>query len=203
MAITWQQARDKVRGDLWKPGPSAIPDDVVDRAIHSSLLSLEQGRKWLWLENLLHTEPVEADTAVIKLPDDCRSVTSLSFQRQNETAFDPPLALIDLARARALASGSDGVIGWPSAFAFSSGQAYLDCTVAAGATFDLVYTARTPRDLASAVGADFNVTLDLHQDIVIAGAAANVAISFLKNEGEASRQQAKFTAGMLRLENEE
>jgi hypothetical protein len=81
--------------------------------------------------------------------------------------------------------------------------AYLDCTVAAGATFDLVYTARTPYDLSSALAASFNVTLNRFQDIVIAGAAASVALSYLKNEIEAGRQKAKFTSGLERLIDEE
>jgi hypothetical protein len=200
VAITWAEARAKVRGDLWKP---AIPDDVVDRAIHSSLLDLEAGRKWLWLENLVHTAAVLVDTAIINLPVDCRSVTTLSFQRQNETSYDPPLVMIQLATARALASGSNGTIGWPSGFAFSQGAAYLDCTVAAGATFDLVYTARTPYDLSSALAASFNLTLNRFQDIVIAGACASVALSYLKNEIEAGRQKAKFTSGLDRLIDEE
>jgi hypothetical protein len=48
--LSWSAARDKVRGDLWRKGTTAIPDDVVDRALHASILDIESRRKWQWLE---------------------------------------------------------------------------------------------------------------------------------------------------------
>lgn len=189
MAITWSDARTKVRGDLWKSA-SGVPDDVVDRALHSSLREIESKRNWLWLENITVSDALAVDSAIIALPSDMRSIRTLSFKRAGAVYMDPPLTRIELDVARTLATGVS--IGWPSGYAYSQGNAYLDCVAEAGSIFELVYTSRTPERLEDAIAAAYIPTLDLHQDLAIAGAAARVALSFLRDETNAGRQQAKF-----------
>jgi hypothetical protein len=198
LAINWSGARDKVRGDLWK-GASGVPDDVVDRAIHSVLLDLESKRRWLWLENIRHTEALSDATAILALPGDLRSVTTLSFQRSGQSFFDPPLERISVTQARMLASGGSG--GWPLSYGLSGNQAFLDSEAPAGSTFDLVYSSETPPVLEDAIAASTITTLNLHQAIIISGAAALVALGYLKDETNAGRHQAIYDKGVIRLED--
>lgn len=200
MTITWSGARDKVRGDLWRPGTSGVPDDVCDRSLHAALLDLESRRRWLWLENIFHTVTLPMATAIVDLPVDLRSVTSFALTEPGGRIW-PSLGVYPIGRIRELSS--IGRQGNPLLFALSNGDAYLDCAAPAGSSFDLVYTARTPQLLETAVAAASNLTLSLQQAIVIAGAAARVALTYLKNEAEAARQQVVFDRGVDRLMDEE
>ena len=188
---------DKVRGDLWRPGTSGVPDDVCDRALHASLLEIEAERRWLWLENIRHSADVDEEVAVIPLPPDLRSVTSLAMQL-DDGCLDAPLTTLPIGQIRFMASNQSGS-GWPRHYALTGGEAFLDCNVPAGTSFDLVYTAGTPERVEDAAAAATNTTLSLHQAIVIAGACASVALTYLKNEAEAARQQTFFTKALDRL----
>lgn len=200
MAISWSAARTKVRGDLWKSA-SGVPDDVVDRALHSSLREIESKRRWLWLEKVSLQAALVADANTIALPADLQSVETLSFQRADDDFFDPPLQRVLVTEARMLASSVS--FGWPSKYGLNGLTAYLDCTAPAGSRFDLVYNAKTPTRLEDAIAAASLVTLDLQQNMVIAGAAASVALSFLRDENNAGRHQAKFDRMLLALEDED
>lgn len=195
MPITWVNARAKVRGDLWRPGINGIPDDVCDRALHASLLELEAERRWLWLENIVTplTMSVEADH--IDAPLDLRSVTTLALL-QGATAYDV-LTVDTLARVRAEGRGSYST--WPSRYALSGGKFYFDATVPQDRQFELIYTARTPEDLDTAVAASSNVTLNLNQTAIIANACHYACLSYLKNDEEAARQRAVWARHLDRL----
>ena len=195
--LTWAAARDKVRGDLWRPGTSGIPEDVCDRALHASLLEVEQARRFVWLENVRQTVALVTAAAEFDVTD-FRSLASVS-PVGSDGSLDDALSLLSLGRVRILASDGPAT-GRPSNYAFTGAKVYLDVTAAAGSKFELIGFACTPDDLATAVaGGSTNVTLQLHQGIVIAGACAEVAGTFLKNEAEEQRQRRAFERRLERL----
>lgn len=201
MAITWSQARDKIRGDLWRT-PSGLPDDVLNRALHVAIQEIEAERKWLWLESLSESISILVATEKIDLPADCYAVSALSFQRNPGTQLEP-LAMHPLVYIRALASQPSSS-GYPAAFALNGNTAFLDRRVDVGSEFELIYTARTPEELSVAVAAgDTNKTLQQKEAIVLAGAAAHAATTFLRNQAEYARQRMAFENMMERLHNTE
>lgn len=201
MAITWQQARDKVRGDLWRPGTTGVPDDVCDRALHASLKNLEAERKWLWLETIKTTDPVVEDMNTIDAPA-WRALQSVAPISDAGVAQDP-LSIVTIGRILVLQKQLTAPTG-PSGYTFTGGKIYMDSPLAAGWSLQLVGTAKTPDDIDAAnAGAADNDTLQLHQTIIIAAACADVALTYLKNSDEASRQDAAYQRYLLRLENED
>ena len=202
MAVTWADARSKVRGDLWRPGTSGVPDDVCDRALHASLLEIEQARRFLWLENIRQTVALVVAAASFDVPPDFRSISSVAQIRTDGT-MDDALSLLSIARVRILASQRPAAV-WPSNYALSGGKVYLDGAVPVGTQFEVVGIFCTPDDIPTAIAAgSTNVTLQLHQGIVIAGACAEVALTYLKNEAEAGRQRAAFERRIERLGDRE
>lgn len=197
MALTWTDARSKVRGDLWRPGVSGVPDDVCDRALHASLLELEQERRFLFLENIRRTVALTEAAAVFDAPVDFRSIASIAQVQPDGKRLDA-LTSLPLPRVLILAS-SEPANAWPSNYAFNGGRIYLDGTVPAGTQFELVGIVSTPEDLDVAVAAVANLTLGLHQTTVIAGACAHVAATYLKNEAEEIRQRRVFDRGVERI----
>lgn len=198
---SWQEARDKVRSDLWRPSTSALPDDVVDRALHSALLDLESERRWLWLENITGTiaMPTEADN--LALPASVKSITSLAFKGGNtdSTVYDI-LQELRIAQVRQLARGA--TVGDPTFYARSDMQIYFDCPVAEADNFELVFTSTCPRYLDLAITTP-PVTLTLQTSAVVALAAHYIALTYLKNESEAARQRAAYDRILERLFVEE
>lgn len=175
MALSWADARSKVRADLWKSA-TALPDDAVNRALHAALLAIESERRWLYLENLLLTTALVADADQINAPASCKSIDTLSLV----TSGDKHVLKRDvLAAVRNLAVSSSG--NWPEFYAFSQKKIYFDCTVLTGRQFEIVYKAATPELLDDAVAAADNPTLDLHQQAVIAHACFQLAGTRLKN----------------------
>lgn len=204
MTITWIAARAKVRGDLWRT-ESGIPDDVVDRALHASILELESadGRNWLWLEEINGDLEIAVAASDVAAPADCSSVQSLCYRRTDGDMLDPPLSRVSLAQVRVAASSNNSA-GYPTCYAFSQDRFYFDCQLPAGSSLDLVYTARTSEDLDTAVaGGDTNTTLQLQQTAVIANACSYVALNFLKNDDEARRKRAVYERILERLANVE
>lgn len=200
--VTWSDARGKVRGDLWRSS-SGVPDDVCDRGLHSAIIELEAERRWLWLEDLNDSSAVEAETDEVAAPATLSSIQSLCYRRGAGQTLDPPLDRITLGQLRVMSSGPR-TMGAPSAYALSEGTFYFDCLLPIGSSLELVYTARTPEDLAAAVAAgDTNRTLQKAQSAVIAGACAYVALTYLKNEAEADRQQKAFDKHLERLCDQE
>jgi hypothetical protein len=197
VAITWDDARTKVRGDLWRTGTSGIPDDVCDRALHAALQDLESKRRWHWLENITESTAFVADASEMEMPSRYRSITSISVVRTDD-AKDDALSQASLGRVRILASQTAG--GPPSAYAISGSTIYFDGKVMAGETVETIGSTATQDDLDEAV-ANYatNLALQKHQAIVIAGACAWVAMTRLKNEAEAARQQVAFDRGVERL----
>lgn len=201
MATTWSATRDSIRGDLWRTS-SGIPDDVCNRAIHQTLLAIENERAWLWLENITTIIPVTLPTKIVDLPADCSAIASLSYQRQGLTSFEL-LDRVNLTAVRFEASHSS-IGGWPSMYAFSQGKAYLDREALADSSFELIYTGRTPENMdAAMVAPDTNRTLQKERAAVIAGAAAHIAITYLRNTAEHGRQRTAYEAMIERMHDTE
>lgn len=202
MTITWQQARDDVRADLWRQA-SSLPDSRVDRSLHAAIREIEGHRNWLWLEDIKRGVGFPDATDKFEAPADLAAVISLQFVDENEQV-DPPLMRANIARVRELQSYSPGLAGWPREYAWSGPYIYLDRAVRAGSQLELVYQSRTPPDLVTAVAAgDENVTLGREADAVKAGAARDLALGFLKNQEEGARQALLFDKALERLEREE
>jgi hypothetical protein len=188
MTIGWQDARDKVRGDLWRLGTTGVPDDVCDRALHASLLDIEAERRWLWLEDIASTIPIAERANKIVSPSSYRAFTSVSVVSP-EGVVDDPLAIMPVALIRVLQS--QGTIGWPQGYANSGGWIYLDSSLDVGFSIEIIGTLKTPDVIEDAISAaETNVTLQSQQTAVIAGAAAHVSLSYRKDEAEAARQTA-------------
>lgn len=196
--LTWSAARTKVRGDLWRPGTTGVPDDVCDRALHASLLEVEQARRFLWLENISRTVALVAASATFLLPVDYRSIASVSLVR-TDGKIDAPLERINVAQAKMSAAAVLSA-GLPTAYGLNGTTVYLDAKADVGQLFELVGITRTPDDLDAAVaGYATNVTLQLHQALVIAGACAEVAATYLRNDRVFALQRATFQRRLDRL----
>lgn len=191
--LDWSGARAKVRGDLWRPGTSGVPDDVVDRALHASLQELEGERRWLWLENVLAELTLDHDADFVDLPGSVRSVTSISY---TGTGYSDPLTPAPLNRVRELARGTAG--GSPRFYAFADRRLYFDTRLTAGSAFEMIFTAGCPQSLADAIVSP-SITLARHQQAVIALACHYVALTYLKNEADAARQLAGYGRHLDRL----
>lgn len=205
MAITWQQARDKLRGRLWKTGTSGCPDAECDAALHASIVELEAARQWLWLESIKASSTLGSATDRISLPADFSAPRSLCFRLSASQALDPPLERITLGRLRSLLpANSSSTTGSPSFYCIEGGNIFLDCQAPAAAAFELIYTARTSDDLATAVAAgDTNQTLQRQETAVIALAGHYLALNFLRNNDEATRKLAVYQRILARLEDTE
>lgn len=195
---SWDDARGKVREDLWRRSTSALPDDQLDRALHSALLELEAERRWLWLENVQGAleMPVEAES--VALPASVKSVTNLAFL-SGTTGYDEMIQR-PLAYVRQLARGSQSA--YPTFYAISNGTLYFDSAVAQGRQFELFFTSGCPRYRADAIATP-PITLTLQEPAIIALAAYHVALTYLKNEEEAARQRTAYERILDRLFNEE
>jgi hypothetical protein len=193
--LTWTDARSKVRGDLWRPGNS-LPDDVVDRALHASVLDLEGECKWLWLEELTMIVVLDDEADFIDLPPTVGRVSSVGVRRD---AFLDELDEVPLAVVRANI-GTD--VGDPARWAMANGHVAIDSRAQAGTKFELIVSAQTPEVLEDALASPA-VTLALQQQAVIANACSHVALTFMKNADEAARQRAVYDRIVERLHNVE
>jgi hypothetical protein len=195
-ALTWSAARDKVRLDLWRKGSTAIPDDVVDRALHASILDIESRRKWQWLENVSATLTLDPAAGLWSLPPGVGIIQSISYFSPSGV-YPNPLELLPLVKIRAM-QGPVG--GYPTAYALSNGVVFFDCIVPALTKFEIVFQAHCPDVLDDAVETP-PVTLGLHQQAVLAGAKALVALEFLHDDAKAQRNQAALEAHVGRMED--
>lgn len=197
-SLTWPAARDKVRADLWRKGTTAIPDDQVDRALHASILDIESRRKWLWLENLTGALELDVAASQLNLPAGVGAVQSLSvFQGANP--WSDPLELVPMARLREMV-GIAG--GYPVCYALGDGLAFFDCVAPASTRFELLFQAKCP-DLVDDAVESPPVTLGLHQQAVLAGAKALVALEYLHDDDKAARNNSAFESHIRRMEDRE
>lgn len=198
-SLTWSAARDKVRLDLWRKGSTAIPDDVVDRALHASILDIESRRTWLWLESLTGSLELSAASDRLFLPPGCGRVQSLSvFQGSNPWA--DPLERVTLSRLREVIGSANG---YPTLYALGDEDVvFFDCTVPTSTRFELIFQAGCP-DLLDAAVESPPVTLALHQQAVLAGAKALVALEFLHDDAKATRNDAAFEKHIGRMEDKD
>lgn len=193
--ISWEEARSKVRGDLWRPGNS-LPDDIVDRALHASMLELEGEASWVWLENLVVVATTEERAAYIDLPGSVGRVTAIAYR--SDDMLDP-LVAAPLATVRA---ESGTCTGAPSRYAYSDNRVWFDSIVEPSTEFELIVSASTPEELTDAITAP-PFTLQRQQQAVIANACHYVALTFMKNEQEAARQRGAYDRVLERLHNVE
>ena len=193
--LSWEGARAKVRGDLWRPGNS-LPDDVVDRALHASVLDLEGECKWRGLEALLAIVSLDADAEFIDLPPTIGRVSSVSVRRGE---YPDLLDEVTLTQVRATFASD---IGYPARWALANGRIALDSRASAGTIFELIVTSQTPEVLEDALASPA-VTLQQQQQAVIANACHHVALGFMKNAEEAARQRAIYDRIVERLLNVE
>jgi hypothetical protein len=194
--LSWSAARDKVRGDLWRKGSTGIPDDVVDRALHASILDIESRRSWLWLEQVTGGIDLISDGTTLNMPAGAGKVQSLSVFI-NSNPFSDPLELVPIGLLRQLVRNARG---YPTHYALSNGVAYFDCLVPGGTQFEIIFQAKCPDLLADAVESP-PVTLSLHQQAVLAGAKALVALEYLHDDEKASRNNAAFEKHIARMED--
>jgi hypothetical protein len=194
--LSWSTARDKVRSDLWRKGSTAIPDDVVDRALHASILDIESRRSWQWLEGIIGGLTLDAANSQMNLPPAVGRVQSLSVFAGTNTYSDP-LELMPLAVLREMV-GSAG--GYPTAYALSNGVAFFDCIAPAGTRFEMIFQAKCPDYLEDAVETP-PVTLSLHQQATLAGAKALIALEYLHDDDKAARNSSAFEAHLRRMED--
>lgn len=193
--LTWEGARAKVRGDLWRPGNS-LPEDVVNRALHAAILELEAECKWLWLEELTFIITNEEASAFLALPATVSRVSAVGVRR---SGLLEPLTEAPLATVRENI-GTD--LGDPSRYAQGDRQLYFDSQALAGTQFEVIATAQTPESLEDALASP-SATLQRHQQAVIANACHYAALGFMKNEGEAMRQRAVFDRILERMQSAE
>lgn len=195
--LGWNDARAKVRGDLWRTGESGVPTDVVDRWLHASLQELEGERRWLWLENTHGALTVDDAADHVDLAGSIQSVSTISY---TSNGFHDPLTLAPISHVRSMSRGSSA--GSPSCYALTDQRIYFDTVVPAASEFELIFTARCPLDLATAIVSP-SITLSRHPQPIIALTCSYVALAYLKNEDEAARQLSAYTRQLDRLMNTE
>lgn len=193
--LSWEGARAKVRGDLWRPGNS-LPDDVVDRALHASVLDIEGECKWLWLEELTAIVTLDEDAEFIDLPPTVGRVSSVAVRRD---AFLDELDEVPLSVVRQNISID---VGDPGRWAMTNGRIAIDSRAQVGTVFELIVSSQTPEVLEDALASPA-VTLGLQQQAVIANACSHIALNFMKNADEAARQRAVYDRIVERLHNVE
>jgi hypothetical protein len=195
---SWEDARERVREALWRRSSSALPDALVDDAIHTALLGIEAERRWLWLENLTGAIEMPVDADNLALPQSVKSVSSLAYlsgTQSYDLLLQRPIAFV-----RQLSRGSNA--GAPTFYAISDKQLYFDCVVPAETQFELIFTSSCPRFVDQAILTP-PVTLTMQRPAVIALAAEHLALTYLKNTDEAMRQRAAYERLLERLFNEE
>lgn len=189
--LTWEAARGKVRGDLWRPG-SSLSDDVVNRALHASVLELESEQTWLWLEEVAAAVILDEPLAFFDLPTAIGRVSSVSVR--NNGSLDR-LNRITVAPVR---EAAEGIASTPSWWALGEQRIWFDCIVPVGTEFELVATVQTPEILEDAVLTNC-ATMQRQQQAVIANACSYIALNYMKNGDEATRQRAVYERILERL----
>lgn len=186
---TWTEAQEKIRRDLWRDGEDGIPTATLDEAIHQACVDLEGERRWCFLELVQETtNPVTTNR--LSMPIISRGVNWLAAV-VNGRRWYPTLA--PLARVVELAELNAGKSRpFPDYYAVSGSEIFLDCAMDGG-KLEASHTFQTPDRIDEAVErGDDNLTLELQFQLVCARAAAVVAMTFLKDEAEAQRQEAAY-----------
>lgn len=194
----WEDARDKVRKDLWRPSSTALPDDQVDRALHSALLELEAERRWLWLEGLTGSLTLEAEADNVALPGTIKSVTSIAYL-SGSTGYD----ILDQELIQAVRQAARGAtVGSPTYYARTDRTLYFDTKLPIGAELELIFTSGCSPYLDLAIASP-PVTLTLQMPAIVARAASHVALTYLHDTEKAQRQQTAYETILTRLMTEE
>lgn len=195
--LTWAEMQTLVRNALWR-SESALPDADVDRGIHAALQELENEQDWLWLEGINSSFSTDSEDSEHALPDSISHVEYVAH-KPDANQYDL-LERIPLVEARALANGTSA--SDPNYYAISNGQIYFDTLVAASTAFELIYTAGTPPFLERAIATPPDWMTRV-QFAIVPLAASNIALGYLKDEGEATRQRTLYAAHLNTLQNQE
>jgi hypothetical protein len=91
---------------------------------------------------------------------------------------------------------------FPVLYALGNGVAFFDSIAPAGTVFEMLFQAKCPDVLEDCVESP-PVTLGLHQQAVLAGAKALIALEFLHDDDKASRNNAAFEKHITRMEDRE
>lgn len=186
---TWIQAREKIRRDLWRPGPDGIPEATVDENLHAALMEIESEKRWAFLEVIWETTEAFRGNR-LSLPRNSKQVNWMVWKdldgRQRDLLRFAPLNHV---RELQVIGGH----GRPTLYAVSGYEIYLDRRATKDGRLECCYTFATPEriDLAVADGNE-NVTLDLQFQLVCALASMHIATGFLKDNAEADRQNASY-----------
>lgn len=192
--LSWSDARDKVRGDLWRKGSTAIPDDVVDRALHASILEIEAARHWIWLQNVSGVLTLDADASLLNLPAACGAIHSLSVYWAPNAAPTP----LRFAPMTEVQQWNRTFRGYPTAYARGDGTVTFDSTAPALTQFEIVFQGKCPDLLPDAVESP-PITLSLHQQAVLARAKSLVALEYLHDDDKAARNDRAFNNHLDRM----
>lgn len=152
----------------------------------------------MWLEQVPLTITATVAGPSIPAPASLQSISSIAYL-SGTTGYDL-LVPAPIAQVRMDAAGT--YIGYPGNYALLNSVIYLDCNIAVGARFDLIYKARTPDSIAATV-ADPPATLGDKQAAILACACADIALGYLKNADEAGRHEARFQQFLQILMDEE
>ena len=193
---TWQDARDKIRRDLWRPSASALPDETCDEAILAACHLIESERRWLWLETMRLSDPLTSSVA--NLPLDCGHIRSVTLVWPDQ-AKRTMLQQETLGRIQHLRLQTPGAIGHPRCYARTDQDILLDVEPHPGSRIEIVYIAETPSTIAEARAVAVNLTIYRAFNAVCAGAAAAIARTYLKDEEEAQRQTLALAQAMETL----
>ena len=198
-ATAWEEARKQVRDDLWRNTESALPNDQVDRALHSSIQELEAAEKWLWLQTINGSFTVASSADFADLGADIKAISHLAYL-SGSVGYDV-LDMQPLQFVRQLERGTTA--GDPTYYALADdGRVYFDAPVPDNSEFELVYYSRCPAVLADAIATP-PASLTLQRPAIVANAAHFAALTYLKNEAEATRQRAVYERILERLQDEE
>lgn len=192
--ISWSAARDKVRGDLWRKGTTALPDDVVDRGLHASILEIEAERRWLFLEQVETSIALAVAASSISMPAGAGLIHSLSvFVGQANRSERLTRTQLDVVRSMSPASP-----GIPSLYAMTDGVIHFDTIAPVGTVLEMIFDAECPERLEDAVNLQ-HATMAINQEAVLAGAKAFCAAEFLHDDDKAARNRAAFERHLSRM----
>lgn len=192
---TWTDAAAKIRRDLWRDEGDGtagvgIPDATLDEAIHQACSDLEGERRWCYLEQIQSTAS-NVDTNRLALPIISRGVNWLAATKIGQPRRYLTLSTLD--RVIELAE-RNLVKAWPEFYAVSGAEIFLDCTMDGQTKLEASHTFQTPDMLEEAIErGDANLTIQLQFQLICARAAAMVALTYLKDQDEAQRQEAAYT----------
>jgi hypothetical protein len=187
---SWQDARDKIRRDLWRPGPEGVPDATLNEAIHLACLQIESERPWLWREVTRLSDPFGGKA--VNIPIDCGQIRSVTAVYADSNRERLSAATVWQVRARSEDASPMSPGRSVCLYARTDTDIILDAPVEDGTRLEIVYISETPPVLENAVN-QTNMTIHRQFQATCALAASIVAATWLKDNEEAQRQAEIFS----------